>query len=121
MTWRHFTRDEFTCRCGCGTNLIDDKLVDALDSLREQVGFAMPVTSGYRCPAHNQKVSSTGPNGPHTTGLAADIGVSRDKAVALLAVALKMHFTGVGLNQKGEGRFVHLDLVPREYRTCWSY
>ena len=121
MAWKHFKREEFACRCGCGQNLIEDSLVDALDALREQLGFPMPVTSGYRCPEHNQKVSTTGPGGPHTTGRAADIGVSRDKAVALLAAALKMNFTGLGLNQKGDARFVHLDLVPREYRTCWTY
>jgi zinc D-Ala-D-Ala carboxypeptidase len=124
VTWKHFKREEFACKgtdCCGGSNLIEDSLIDALDALREQLGFAMPITSGYRCQAHNQKVSGTGPNGPHTTGLAADIGVSRDKAVALLEVALKMHFTGIGLNQTGEGRFVHLDLVPREYRACWTY
>ena len=124
MAWKYFSRAEFACKganCCNGSNLIDDKLIDVLDDLRERLGFPMPVTSGYRCPAHNQKVSTTGPAGPHTTGLAADIGVDREKAVTLLAAALQMPFTGIGINQKGGARFIHLDIVPRPNRTCWSY
>lgn len=124
MTWKHFARSGFACKgtnCCNGSNLIDDKLIDVLDTLRDRLGFPMPVSSGYRCPIHNQRVSTTGPNGPHTSGLAADISVDRDKAVALLGAALQMQFTGIGINQKGSGRFVHLDIVPRDTRTIWSY
>lgn len=120
MSWKYFKKEDFKCKC-CDQNLIDDKLIDLLDELRELVGFPLPVTSGYRCPEHNAKVSSTGLDGPHTTGKAADLGVSRERAVKVLEVALKMEFTGIGVNQKGEARFVHLDIVPRPSRTCWSY
>lgn len=121
MSWAFFQRDDFACTCGCGQNLIEDKLIDLLEELRELVGFPLIITSGYRCPEHNAKVSSTGPTGPHTTGLAADIGVSRDRAVRVLEMALRMEFKGIGLNQKGDSRFVHLDIVRRETRTCWTY
>lgn len=124
MPWKHFLLSEFACRgtdCCGGANLIDEHLVDMLDALREECGFPFPVTSGYRCPKHNQRVSSTGLDGPHTTGKAADIGVDRTKAVHVLQVALRMGFKGIGVNQKGSGRFVHLDVVERPDRTIWTY
>jgi zinc D-Ala-D-Ala carboxypeptidase len=124
MPWKHFLLSEFACRggdCCGGQNLIDEDLVAMLDALRDECGFALPVTSGYRCSKHNQRVSSTGPDGPHTTGKACDIGVDRGRAVQVLQIALRMGFTGIGINQKGNGRFIHLDIVERQGRSVWSY
>lgn len=119
-TWTYFNLSDFACS-HCGENKINPRLIDALDDLREMCGFPLKVTSGYRCPVHNQNVSTTGPNGPHTTGLAADLAVDRGKAIVLLQIALNdTRFTGFGVNQKGEGRFIHLDLIDRP-RTVWSY
>lgn len=62
MIWRHFKLGEFTCR-HCGVNLIDHQFVTELDDLRHHLGFALPITSGYRCPEYNAQVSLTGRNG----------------------------------------------------------
>lgn len=125
MSWRYFTLDEFRCKCGCGQNLIDRQFVTELDNLRHKMGFALPITSGYRCPTHNAKVSSTGLTGPHTSGRAADLAVDRFNAFRVLKAALDMGFTGIGLQQKGGGRFVHLDNLPNSAGaprpTVWSY
>ena len=125
MTWRYFKIEEFACRCGCGQNLIDHVFVSELDDLRHRIGFALSITSGYRCPQHNAKVSSTGSTGPHTTGRAADLGVDRTRAYEVLQTALLMKFTGIGVNQKGGSRFIHLDNLsnaPGQPRpTIWSY
>jgi uncharacterized protein YcbK (DUF882 family) len=100
-------------------------LVYLLDRLREVYGKPLIVTSGYRCPQHNQRVSSTGPSGPHTTGLAVDLGVSGREAVTVLRLALSLGFTGIGVQQKGGGRFLHLDMVPDSHGHkrpwIWSY
>lgn len=118
--WQYFKHGDFACH-HCGENKIDPALINALDYLRDKCGFPLKVTSGYRCPVHNQNVSTTGPNGPHTTGLAADLAVDRGKAIIVLQLALADHrFTGFGVNQKGEGRFIHLDMIDRP-RTVWSY
>lgn len=125
MAWKHFKIDEFKCPCPCGRNEMDSKFVDLLDELREVCGFALPVTSGYRCPKHNAEVSSTGLTGPHTTGRAADFGVSGKQAYELLTWAVRMGFTGIGVNQKGASRFIHLDDLPaatgQPRSTVWSY
>jgi uncharacterized protein YcbK (DUF882 family) len=57
--------------------------------------------------------------GMHTTGLAADIGVSGAEAVQVLRLALEAGFKGIGVQQKGNGRFIHVDM--RETPTVWSY
>lgn len=122
--WRYFKREEFACR-HCGANLIDDVFVTELDDLRHHLGFALPISSGYRCPDHNARVSSTGRTGPHTTGRAADIAVSRERAYEVLQAALVMKFTGIGVQQKGNARFIHLDNLPnapgQPRPTVWSY
>jgi len=122
---KHFRITEFECRCGCGRVEMNLMFLNALDQLREKYGKPLVVTSGYRCPSYNSKVSSTGPTGPHTTGKAADLRVDRGDAYRLLKLALDAGFTGIGVQQKGGGRFIHLDLLndaPGQPRpTVWSY
>jgi hypothetical protein len=71
-------------------------------------------------------VSTTGFDGPHTTGKAADILVYGEDALLLLKLALARGFTGIGISQKGDihSRFIHLDILaqpdyPRPF--LWSY
>ena len=124
MTWQHFTKAEFKCK-HCGQNKMQDSFITKLDALRTKVGFSLHVTSGYRCPKHNAAVSSTGLNGPHTTGRAVDFALSRHRGWEVLRAAMEMGFTGIGVQQKGEGRFLHLDdLQEPEHAprpTIWSY
>lgn len=122
---KNFTEAEVACRCGCGMTLAQDFL-DKVQVLRDAVGFPTPVTSAARCPKHNAKVSSTGATGPHTTGRAIDLAVNRERAYVVLAAALASGlFTGIGVQQKGSGRFVHLDDLPntagQPRPTVWSY
>ena len=125
MTWANFTRAEFACRCGKCENKIQDSFIDKLQDLREALGFPLRITSGYRCPAHNARVSGTGLSGPHTTGHAADIAVSREQAFRLISMAAISGFTGIGVSQKGASRFIHLDDLPaaagQPRPTIWSY
>ena len=120
---RFFKITEFACKCGCGTNKIDPEFVEKLDELRGRYGRPLIVSSGYRCPSHNAKVSSTGLTGPHTTGRAVDFAVARLEAYALIRYATT--FTGIGVNQKGGARFIHLDDLPdapnQPRPTVWSY
>ena len=120
MSYKYFKFEDFACK-HCGKNETKDAFIRRLDDLRSRCGIPLVVSSGYRCPEHNQAVSSTGPNGPHTTGLAADFAVDRANARTVIAVASQMMFSGLGINQKGEGRFIHVDDVPRPTATVWSY
>jgi uncharacterized protein YcbK (DUF882 family) len=60
--------------------------------------------------------------GVHTRGIACDIAVSGREAYDVLALALKHGFTGIGVAQKGSGRFLHLDTFTGGPRpNIWSY
>ena len=120
----HFDAKELACRCGCGM-LPQQDFMDKVEILRVRAGFSMPVTSAARCPTHNAEVSHTGRSGPHTTGRAIDIAVSGSRALELVRMALASGFTGIGVNQKGDARFIHLDDLPNKDGQprphIWSY
>jgi zinc D-Ala-D-Ala carboxypeptidase len=120
----HFHVRELACRCGCG-GLPKQDFMDKVEKLRDRLGFPLPVTSGYRCPEYNNRVSGTGRTGPHTSGRAIDLGVSHARALELIRMALSMGFTGIGIKQHGAGRFIHLDDLPdaegQPRPNLWSY
>ena len=122
----YFPDDELRCKC-CGKNLIDKEFLNKLNAMRAFLDFSFPISSGYRCPNHNNEVSHSGYDGPHTTGRAVDIQCSHKKAFEIITNAKNFGFTGIGINQKGaiKNRFIHLDdLVERGNRPrphIWSY
>jgi len=120
----HFSKAELACRCGCGM-LPDQHFMDKVEALRVAFGKPLRVTSAARCPAYNATVSSTGKAGPHTTGRAIDFGVQGADARQLVGMAIERGFTGIGVAQKGGGRFIHLDDLPNgpgcPRPWIWSY
>jgi zinc D-Ala-D-Ala carboxypeptidase len=124
----NFSRGEVACQ-HCGRAEMDEDFMWRLQDLREAYGRPMKITSGYRCPEHPIEARKTSP-GTHSTGRAVDVAVSRGEAYSLLRLAIRMGFTGIGVQQKGDGRFLHLDDIhskedfngkkfPRP--TIWSY
>ena len=116
----YFRSIEFCCK-HCGKNDMQPEFMDKLLELRIAFGEPMAISSGYRCPDHNDAVSSTGRTGPHTTGYAADIKVFGSRARDMLKLASE--FPRVGVSQKGDygSRFIHLDCLPGKPRAIWSY
>lgn len=107
-----------------GDLVIDTEFMDKLVLLRNDFRRPMQISSGYRTPEHNNIVSSTGFDGPHTTGGAADILIFGSAAWDLLALAMKHKFSGIGISQKGPQfkRFIHLDNLSLPTRPwVWSY
>lgn len=117
--WPNFTEKELACsHCGSkNPNPQFIELMDKVQELRTKLGFSLPITSAYRCSEHPIEKNKSTP-GQHYYA-AVDIGISRHLAFAVLKTALEMGFTGIGVNQKGRGRFIHLDI--RENPTVWSY
>ena len=127
--WPNFSYNELKCKHS-GLCDIDEDMMDALQSLRETIGRGLTITSGYRHESHpieSAKIEQNGRGGAHTTGKAIDIACDRELAYNVLREALRQGFTGLGIKQKGDGRFIHLDTitdvddfhVPRP--TIWSY
>lgn len=74
---KNFRLDEFKCKCGkCDPILVDEKLVQWLQKIRDHFGRSVNVNSGYRCEAHNSSPKVGGSKGSHhVKGMAADIRV----------------------------------------------
>lgn len=68
----NFDKEEFTCKCGCGYNVIDRGLVEILQRVRSELGVALRVNSGCRCERHNARVGGV-KGSYHTVGKAADV------------------------------------------------
>lgn len=87
VTWdniKYFKQSEFTCKCGCGLNNMDLKVVKIADEIREHFGQACIVNSGTRCASHNKKVGGVS-NSRHLSGKAVDIYVKNVNGNTLLA------------------------------------
>lgn len=119
----NFSRAEMACK-HCGRCEMDADTMWKLQELRDSFGKPMRVTSGYRCPEHPVEIVKS-KGGAHTLGRAVDIAVQGSDAYALAMLAMRQGWQGVGVNQKGDGRFMHLDdLTSREgwpRPTVWSY
>ena len=116
--YRYFTPAEMACK-HTGECKMDPAFMLRLERLRERYGKPLPVTSGYRAPSHPAEARKPGGPGTHSRGIAVDIAISGPDALRLLDLALELGFTGIGVQQKGEGRFLHLD--TRDSPTIWSY
>ena len=112
----NFTEAEFRCR-HCGKQEMRSEFMGRLQALRDVYKRPMTITSGYRCPDHPVEKAKAEP-GMHSTGLACDVGVQGADAHELMRLAMHLGFTGIGVQQKGGGRFIHLDL--RQQPTIWS-
>lgn len=121
--YKNFSPKEFSCS-HCGANEMRVEFMDRLQNLRNAFNKPMSVSSGYRCPRHPIEAAKAKP-GAHASGMAADILVHGADAHRLLQLALELGFTGVGVQQKGMGRFLHLDTLPNSSDTprptVWSY
>ena len=114
LNWRdfpHFTARDFVCPCGCGRAEMDPLFMQRLQRLRGRLGFALPVSGGFRCPAHDARSGYGRRGGPHTTGRAAHVAVSGMQAYRLLALATELEFSGIGIRQRGPVRHIHLDML----------
>lgn len=120
--YRYFSYRELRCKCGCGQERMDPEFMRRfLIPLREQYGGPVILTSAYRCSEYNARISTTGYDGPHTTGRAVDVRVDNGwhrNVIVRLAMQLGCRRIGVARN------FVHLDLCePPRYPqdVIWVY
>ena len=113
----HFKVSEFACKCGCGKDDIDQRVVDMAETIRTALGVPVKVNSGCRCEKRNAavggvkkkydkagKLISKGSN--HMYGLAADLSCELG-AVKMFDTVKKLH---------AEGKLPELDYCIR-YKT----
>lgn len=127
MSWEspYFSSEEMKCS-HTGLEEMDAAFMEKLTELRAAYAKPMQVTSAFRHPTHPIEAKKPGgKGGTHSTGRAVDIAVDRGEAWELLHLAMAMGFTGIGVQQKGGGRFLHLDNLTADEGftrpTVWSY
>jgi len=115
----HFKRSEFACKCGCGDDTMNPELLTILSTIRTACNFPFIITSAKRCVTHNKAVGGH-PNSAHMKGEAVDIACEHRRAGEILTCAMMAEFTGIGVSQKGNSRFIHLDISHDTFKL-WSY
>ena len=113
----NFKVKEFRSRDGADEILIDEKLVNLLQKLRDKFGI-INISSAYRTKSYNKKVGGVS-NSQHLFGLAADITISDNgKLEEAARYAEKIGFTGIGLDKNYEN-FIHVD--TRSGKSFFKY
>ena len=115
---KNFSREEFTCQCGCAANNISPTLVDMLQLVRDYIGTGITITSGIRCAQHNAIVGGVVGSahvpvdiGAGLYGHGVDIKVSTSQYRYKLTPTLyKAGFRRIGI---GDG-FIHVDIDTRK-------
>ena len=129
--WPNFSFKEIACQ-ETGECEMNEDTMDRLQELRSEYGRGLRISSGFRSPRHSIEAKKKDPelnprHGGHATCRAIDIAIRGEDAYMVLALAISLGFTGIGVSQKGDNRFLHLDdiqsddnfHVPRP--TLWSY
>ena len=109
----NFKIKEFDCKCGkCKNTIIDSKLVNSLQLIRNHFGKSVIINSGYRCAKHNKAVGGAALS-KHRFGMAADIRVQGVAPEDVAAYAEAIGLKGIGLYPS----FVHID--TRRKKAYW--
>ena len=119
--WSFFSHDELKCQ-GTGECNMNYNFMNMLVNLRRIYNKPIVLTSAFRSEEHNNNIGGS-KGSAHVQGKAVDIAIDRGEAYKLLKLALEIGFAGIGISQKGQGRFLHLDtLDDKTLRpTIWSY
>lgn len=108
----NFSRNEFKCKglnCCGGSDPINIELVRSLQNLRDMVGKALIVTSGFRCRKHNTEIGGAH-NSQHIYADAADVkvpnGMTPDQLKEFAEKIPAFKLGGIGLYST----WIHLDV-----------
>lgn len=119
----HFRVEEFACKDGSDTILINSELIVALEKLhtlaRQKYNIkAINVNSGYRTPSHSVKVGGYRTD-QHTKGNAADIWLKKPDGSRLGAKEICLMLED--LNHQGGIGFINANMVHVDVRgkKCW--
>lgn len=106
-----FSVGEFACSDGTDVLLVHLALVELLQAVRDEVGAALYLTSGFRTAAYNKKIGGAD-DSRHMYGLAGDV-------VTPAAPPEEVAQIGEDLGAGGVGRyddFTHLDVWGQDRR-----
>lgn len=118
-TWKHFKLAEKTGTLGHTIADLKPELVDLMDKMRGECGFAWIITSGFRTVSENNALPSAATDSAHTKGEAVDIYCVDDRKRQILLDVVRAN----GINRIGIGKtFIHIDIsktLPQN--VTWNY
>jgi uncharacterized protein YcbK (DUF882 family) len=89
----HFSKHEFTCKCGYGLMNVKGRLLVTLEAIRTAIDGPVNIECGCRCASHNKAVGGVD-GSAYLTGEAADIWVDRLSNRELGLVIKSLHKKG---------------------------
>lgn len=104
---KYFEKSEFRCRCGCGADTMEEKLIREADDVRAHFGAPMTVSSGRRCASHNARVGGVS-NSRHLSGKAMDFCVKGKSSQTVLEYVQKK--SNIRYAYAIDGSYVHMDV-----------
>lgn len=104
---KYFNQKEFACKCGCGADKMEEKLIRTADKVREYFGAQITVSSGRRCAKHNANVGGV-VNSRHLLGKAMDFQVRGKTSAQVLFYVQKL--PEIRYAYAIDGSFVHMDI-----------
>ena len=111
---KHFTRDEFACKCPrCGGFPVEPEkdLVSVLDDIREHFDAPTRISSGVRCAKHNAEVGGVA-GSRHKLGKAADFCVTGHSSTIVKVYCDKLIKAGKLIYCYCiDGSYVHADIL----------
>lgn len=112
MLSTHFRVLDFACKDGSDYLLVDSELVVILQAIRNYLGAAITIASGYRNVEYNRRINGA-VGSLHTLGQAADIHVNGYDSLAVARAAEEMGVLGIGHYPS----FTHVD--SRTWKSYW--
>ena len=113
---KYFEESEFN-----NFEMMDEKLLSMLDSLREVYGYPIKITSDYRSPEHPIEAAKKQP-GEHAYGAAVDIeSVGGGKTFRLVKAAIEVGFTRIGISRKRGFIYLGIGYPGAPETTIWTY
>ncbi len=113
---KYFEESEFT-----EFDKMDPKLLEMLDTLRENYGYPIKLTSTYRSPEHPIEARKSKP-GEHAYGAAVDIAcVGGEATFKLVKAAIETGFTRIGISRKNNFVHVGIGYPGAPETTIWTY
>ena len=106
---------EFACKCGCGFDDINLRLVQILENIRCYFGYnPIIITSGCRCNSHNKEVGGVS-GSRHVIGKAADFYVQNVHVNDVLKYCQTLVNQGIlrytYTNNSNMNGVVHIDIL----------
>jgi hypothetical protein len=112
------------CTCGhpeCDKRSVKQLVLDRVQSIRDDLGLPMVITSGGRCPFHQNEIHKSKP-GDHQECYAVDVScISKEHETKLKVLAGRWGATRVAGSY--EDGFVHIAFTPTDRRDVptWVY